>query len=192
MSERPISGRFRKPALTGHTRSGNLLKPLNDGLFRPIPSRLFPLCPLYQSGCLPTVSETVARETGGKALSVQARLSTKPTAYAAAILPLSRGSVAPVDLRAYRGIRFDVRGGTPALRLEARALGDRRFIAPVDAAPQWRTVEIPFSALQGQPPYRGKGPVAEWKGDDVQQLVFSAGGEAGGKVWFEIDNVGFY
>ncbi|MCA7024536.1 MULTISPECIES: amidohydrolase family protein [Stenotrophomonas] len=138
------------------------------------------------------VSETVARETGGKALSVQARLSTKPTAYAAAILPLSRGSVAPVDLRAYRGIRFDVRGGTSVLRLEARALGDRRFIAPVDAAPQWRTVEIPFSALQGQPPYRGKGPVAEWKGDDVQQLVFSAGGEAGGKVWFEIDNVGFY
>jgi len=138
------------------------------------------------------VSEVVARESGGNALSVQARLSTKPTAYAAAILPLSRGSVAPVDLRAYRGIRFDVRGGTPALRLEARALGDRRFVAPLQAGPQWRTVEIPFSALQGQPPYRAKGPVAEWKGDDVQQLVFSAGGEAGQKIWFEIDNVGFY
>lgn len=138
------------------------------------------------------VSETVARETGGNALSVQARLSTKPNAYAAAILPLSRGSVAPVDLRAYRGIRFDVRGGTPALRLEARALGDRRFVAPVDAGSGWRTVEIPFSALQGQPPYRAKGPVPEWKGDDVQQLVFSAGGEAGDKVWFEIDNVAFY
>jgi len=138
------------------------------------------------------VSEVVARESGGNALSVQARLSTKPTAYAAAILPLSRGSVAPVDVRAYRGIRFDVRGGAPSLRLEARALGDRRFLAPIDAAPQWRTVEIPFSALQGQPPYRAKGPLAEWKGDDVQQLVFSASGEAGQKIWFEVDNVGFY
>ncbi|WP_153191478.1 amidohydrolase family protein [Stenotrophomonas sp. MYb238] len=138
------------------------------------------------------VSEVIAREAGGSALSVQARLSTKPDAYAAAILPLSRGSVAPVDVRGYRGIRFELRGGTPALRLEVRALDGRRFAVPVEAAPQWRTLEIPFSALRGLPPYRAKGPLPEWKGDDVQQLVFSAGGAAGDKVWFEIDNVGFY
>lgn len=138
------------------------------------------------------VSEVVARESGGNALSVQAKLSTKPDAYAAAILPLSRGSVAPMDARGYRGIRFEVRGGTPTLRLEVRALDGRRFAAPVEAAPQWRTLEIPFGALQGLPPYRAKGPLPAWKGDDVQQLVFSAGGAAGDKVWFEIDNVEFY
>ncbi len=138
------------------------------------------------------VTEMVARESGGHALSTQAKLSTKDSAFAAAILPLSRGSVAPVDARAHRGIRFDLRGATPDLRVEVRALGNRRFYAPLEAQAQWRTVEVPFTALQGQPPYRAKAPLAEWKGDDLQQLVFSAGGEPGSKVWFEIDNVTFY
>lgn len=138
------------------------------------------------------VTEVVARETGGNALATQAKLSSKDNAFAAAILPLSRGSVAPVDARAHRGIRFELRGSSPELRLEVRALGNRRFTAALQAQPQWRTVEVPFTALQGQPPYRAKSPVAEWKGDDLQQLVFSAGGEPGSKVWFEIDNVTFY
>ena len=138
------------------------------------------------------VTEVVARETGGNALATQAKLSSKDSAFAAAILPLSRGSVAPVDARAHHGIRFELRGSSPELRLEVRALGNRRFIAPLQAQPQWRTVEVPFAALQGQPPFRAKASVAEWKGDDLQQLVFSAGGEPGSKVWFEIDNVTFY
>ncbi len=138
------------------------------------------------------VTEVVARETGGKALATQAKLSSKDTAFAAAILPLSRGSVAPVDATAYRGVRFELRGSAPELRLEVRALGNRRFIAPLQAGDAWQTVEIPFTALQGQPPYRAKAPVAQWQGNDLQQLVFSASGAAGSKVWFEIDNVSFY
>lgn len=138
------------------------------------------------------VTEVVARETGGNALAVQAKLSSKDSAYAAAILPLSRGSVAPVDASAYHGLRFELRGGAPELRLEVRALDNRRFVAPLQPQAQWRTVEVPFTALQGQPPYRAKAPVAVWKGNDLQQLVFSAGGEPGDKVWFEIDNVTFY
>jgi len=138
------------------------------------------------------VTEVVARETGGKALATQAKLSSKDTAFAAAILPLSRGSVAPVDATAYRGVRFELRGSAPELRLEVRALGNRRFIAPLQAGDAWQAVEIPFATLQGQPPYRAKAPVAQWQGDDLQQLVFSASGAAGSKVWFEIDNVSFY
>jgi len=138
------------------------------------------------------VTEVVARETGGNALATQGKLSSKENAYVAAILPLSRGSVAPVDARNYRGVRFELRGGASELRLEVRALDNRRFYAPVQAQSQWRTVEVPFSALQGQPPYRAKAPVARWKGDDLLQLAFSAGGEPGGKVWFEIDSVSFY
>ncbi|MCY1464419.1 hypothetical protein D9M71_824390 [compost metagenome] len=53
-------------------------------------------------------------------------------------------------------------------------------------------MEIPFRALQGQPPYRAKGPLPAWRGDDVQQLVFTGTGDAGAKIWFEIDNVRFY
>lgn len=138
------------------------------------------------------VTEIVARETGGNALATQAKLSSKDTAFAATILPLSRGSVAPVDARAYRGIRLELRGSAPELQLEVRALGNRRFIAPLQAGAQWQTVEIPFTALQGQPPYRAKAPVAVWKGDDLQQLVVSGSGEPGSKLWFEIDNVSFY
>ena len=138
------------------------------------------------------VTEVVARETGGHALATQAKLSNKDNAFAAAILPLSRGSVAPVDARMHQGVRFELRGSAPELRLEVRALDNRRFTAPLTAQAQWQTVEVPFATLQGLPPYRAKGPAAEWKGDDLQQLVFSAGGEPGSKVWFEIDNVTFY
>lgn len=138
------------------------------------------------------VTEAVAREDGGRALMVMARLSTKPSAFAAAILPLGRGSVAPADVRGYRGLRFEVRAGSGDLRVEARALDGRRFSAPVAAGGQWRTVEIPFAALQGLPPYRGEGPLPQWRGDDLLQLAFVMGGEPGGKVWFQIDNVGFY
>ncbi|MGV8959366.1 MAG: amidohydrolase family protein [Stenotrophomonas sp.] len=138
------------------------------------------------------VTAVVDRETGGKALLMQAKLSSKSRAYASAILPLSRGSLAPVDLRGYTGLRFDVRADTGGLQLEARALNDRRFAADVEAGARWRTVEIPFSALAGLPPYRADGPLPVWQGNDVQQLVFSANGEPGSKVWFEIDNVSFY
>jgi hypothetical protein len=137
------------------------------------------------------VTAVIDREQGGKALSMQARLSSKDDAYAAVILPLSRGSVAPVDLRRWRGVRVDVRGDA-ALTLEARGLDGRRWVAPVATSGGWQTLEIPFTALQGQPPYRAKGPLPVWRGNDVQQLVFSGTGQAGAKIWFEIDNVRFY
>lgn len=138
------------------------------------------------------ISQRRARSEGGHALLVQARLSHKPWAYAASILPLSQGSVVPVDARGFSGIRFDVRGAAPDFRLEVRALGDRRFRAPAVLGAQWRTLEIPFTDLQGQPPYRADGPVAQWRGDDLLQLVFVVAGEPGDAVWFELDNVGFY
>lgn len=137
------------------------------------------------------VTQVIAREGDGHALSVQARLSAKPDARAAAILPLSRGSVAPMDLSNWQGIRFEIRGGGK-LHLELRALGDRRFVAPLDAGGHWHTLEVPFKNLRGLPPYRAKGPAASWRGDDVQQVVFSASGKPGSKVWFQIDNIRFY
>src|SRR5690606_33388906 len=59
------------------------------------------------------VTEVVAREDGSHALSMQAWLSHKDRARAGALFPLSRGVVAPVDLRGYRGLRLEIRGGGP-------------------------------------------------------------------------------
>jgi imidazolonepropionase-like amidohydrolase len=138
------------------------------------------------------VTEIVAREGEGHALSMQARLSHKPKAYAGVIFPLSMGSVAPVDLRAYRGIRFDIRGGDGNERVELRGLDGRRWSAPVKLDPQWRSVEIPFAELKGLAPFGRDQPVAAWTGNDLQQVAFVAGGKPGEKVWFELDNLRFY
>lgn len=138
------------------------------------------------------VTEVVAREQGGHALSLQARLSSKSEAYASTILPLSRGSVEPVDLRGYRGLRFDIRGESRPVTLEYRGVDGRRWTHELLSGQGWTTVEVPFAVLQGQSPRRGEGVAPAWKGDDLQQVVFSIGGKPGEKVWFELDNVGFY
>ena len=137
------------------------------------------------------ISGVVAREAGGNALLVQSKLSTKDNAYAAVLLPLSHGSVAPVDARGKTGIRFEIRGAGQ-VRAEVRALENRRFAAPVAVSAQWQVVEVPFAALQGLPPYRATGPLPQWQGNDLLQLGFSVTGAPGAKVWFEIDNVSFY
>ena len=137
------------------------------------------------------VTEVVAREGEGHALSMQARLSHKEHARAGALFPLSRGAVVPVDLRGYRGLRFEIRGGRP-VQVEFRGLSDARWASEVEVGPQWQTVEIPFSQLDGLPPWRREGPGPKWSGDDVLQVGVFAGGEPGSKVWFQLDNVRFY
>ena len=137
------------------------------------------------------VTEVIAREGGGHALSMQAWLSHKDRARAGTLFPLSRGVVAPVDLRGYRGLRFEIRGGGP-VQVEFRGLSDARWARKIETGPQWRTVEIPFSRLEGLPPWRREGPAPKWSGDDVLQVGVFAGGEPGGKAWFQLDNVRFY
>ncbi len=137
------------------------------------------------------VTEVVAREDRGHALSMQAWLSHQDWARAGVLFPLSLGAVAPVDLRGYRGLRFEIRGrGT--LQVEYRGLSDARWARDIEAGPRWTTVEVPFSQLQGLPPYRREGPAPAWSGNDVLQVGFVARGEPGSKVWFELDNVRFY
>ncbi|WP_344760150.1 amidohydrolase family protein [Luteimonas lutimaris] len=137
------------------------------------------------------VTEVIAREGEGHALSMQAWLSHKEHARAGALFPLSRGAVAPVDLRGYRGLRMDIRG-RGGVQVEFRGLADARWASELDVGPQWRTVEIPFSRLEGLPPWRSEGPGPKWSGNDVLQLGVFAGGEPGSKVWFELDNIRFY
>lgn len=135
------------------------------------------------------VSQIIDREGGGKALSLSGKLSVKAEPQAAVILPLSRGSVRPVDARAYRGVRFEARGGEGRYRLMINTLAGR-WAAEVEVGPGWRTIETPFSAL-ARAPGRG-GAAGPWTGDNLVEVEFAVTGEGGQKVWLQLDNVTFY
>lgn len=142
------------------------------------------------------VSAVVARNPGNHALAVTARMARKAEPSAGVILPLSRGSVAPVDARAFKGVRFELRGdGDYAFKINTLT---GTWTADVSGTAQWRQIEIPFSLLQRQMPRssaggdeHGKAPV-EWSAKDLLEVEFGGKRPAGNKFWMEIDNVSFY
>ncbi|WP_309090163.1 amidohydrolase family protein [Phenylobacterium sp.] len=135
------------------------------------------------------VSQVIDRVGGGKALSLSAKLAVKEDPQAAVILPLTRGSVRPVDARAYRGVRFDIRGGEGQHRLLVNTLNGR-WAADVRAGPDWRSVEVPFSELKRAP---GRGAATgPWTGMDLTEVEFAGSHDGGRKLWLELDNVAFY
>jgi imidazolonepropionase-like amidohydrolase len=135
------------------------------------------------------VSQVTVRSGQDHALLVAARMATKEEPGAGVLLPLSRGSVEPVDGRAFRGVRFDVRGDGGAYGFSVGTLGGR-WRAPITAGPEWTTVEVPFSSLARAP---GRGPsTAVWTGADLIDLGFNGGRGPGQKIWLQIDNVTFY
>jgi imidazolonepropionase-like amidohydrolase len=126
---------------------------------------------------------------GGKALSLSAKLAVKEDPQAAVILPLTRGSVQPVDARAFRGVRFEVRGGEGQHRLLVNTLNGR-WAADVKVGPEWRTVEVPFTELKRAP---GRGAATgPWTGTDLTEIEFAGSREGGRKLWLELDDVAFY
>jgi imidazolonepropionase-like amidohydrolase len=134
------------------------------------------------------ISQIVPRENGGKALLVSARMAQKDKAYAGVAIPLTRGSVQPVDLRRFDGVRFDVKGaGDYTVRINGL---DGRWIASFTASDDWTSVELPFSALHAMSERQEAGAV--WTADGITQIEFGASRAPGDKLWFLIDNVQFY
>jgi imidazolonepropionase-like amidohydrolase len=136
------------------------------------------------------VTTLIDRENGGgHALNVAAKMSQKAKPNAGVIIPLTRGSIQPADLRAFHGVRFDIRAGAGAYGLSLNT-ADGRWTSEVAAGSAWRTVEAPFSALKffGR---RGAGAAA-WTGDDLVELEVTGAAPAGQKLWMQIDNVSFY
>jgi imidazolonepropionase-like amidohydrolase len=130
------------------------------------------------------ISQVIARGTDGHALSIAARMAMKSKAQAGVIIPLSRGSIQPVDARDFKGVRFEVRGdGDYALGVTTSA---GRWSAPFAAGSGWTTVEIPFTALKS---VRGQDA---WSGDDLTEVEIMGGREGGRKFWVEVDNLTFY
>jgi imidazolonepropionase-like amidohydrolase len=136
------------------------------------------------------VSQVIDRGAGGgKALSLAARMAVKDDPQAAVVLPLTRGSVQPVDARAYKGVRLDVRGDGGAYEVMVNTLSGR-WMAEVKATPEWKTVEVPFSALKR---VRGRGASdAPWSGTDLTEVEVGGERPGGQKLWLEIDNVRFF
>ncbi len=135
------------------------------------------------------VAQVINRTATDHALSIAARMSAKDDANAGVIIPLSRGSVEPVDVRAYKGVRFELRGDGKAYDLGVNTQNGR-WIAEVASGSEWATVEVPFSALK-RTSGRGAG-TGPWTGDDVLEITVDGGRPAGEKMWLEIDNLSFY
>lgn len=131
-----------------------------------------------------------ARAEGqGQALRLNARLAHKEAPYAGVLIPLSLGSVKPVDATGYQGVRFRVRGaGDYGFRVNTLTGSWRSTVA---AGPQWTEVAVPFASLEAVRP-RGQDAAPAWSGDDLVQVGLIAYGEGGQDVWFEWDDVRFY
>ncbi|MBI1685660.1 CIA30 family protein [Caulobacter hibisci] len=134
------------------------------------------------------VSQVIEREGGGKVLSVGARMAAKDDASAGVLLPLSRGSVVPVDASAFKGLSLALRGdgGTYVVAFNTAS---GRWQAKVKAGPQWTKVTLPFSAFV---PASTKGAVKTWSGTDLIEVGVEGERPAGAKLWFELDDVTFY
>jgi len=133
------------------------------------------------------ISQVITRGAEGHALSINARMAMKARPYAGVIIPLTRGSIQPVDARAFKGVRFEARGdGDYQLGVTATS---GRWTAPFAASAGWRTIEIPFSALK---PAGERGAKGAWTASDLTEVEFIGGRKGGEKLWMEIDNVAFY
>lgn len=135
------------------------------------------------------VSQVIDRKGGGKALALAARMAVEPDPQAAVILPLTRGSVQPADVTAFKGVRMEVRGDGGPYQVMLNTLNGR-WAAEVKAGPAWTTVEVPFGALTRR---AGRGPAnGPWTGTDVVEVEVGGTREGGRKLWLELDNVSFY
>ncbi|WP_303541391.1 amidohydrolase family protein [Sphingomonas natans] len=135
------------------------------------------------------VIDTVARENSGHALSMMGKMAIKPDAQIAVVLPLTKGSIQPADLRKYKGIKLDLRGDGP-YEVELNTLSGT-YSATIIGSAKWHTVDVPFADLKKQ---KGRAEFATtgWTGDDVTEIEIKAVRKGGEKAWLLLDNVGFY
>lgn len=142
------------------------------------------------------VSETMVRPPG-HALTVSAKLSVKPDATAAVVFPLSRGAVTPVDARAFQGLKLEFRGEGGPYTLAVRTVTDR-WSASIPAGADWHAVSVRFDAMRrdrGASDEGGAAPApagASWTPADLLAVEVTGQGEAGGKIWFQLDDLTFF
>jgi len=125
------------------------------------------------------------------ALTALARMSSAARPFVRVQVPLTRGAVEPADARAWRGVRFDVRGDGGPYRLIVPTRGVRDsayFQTSFTAAPAWAKVSVDFASLRQA---ETKAPAA-WTGADLLMLSFEIARAPGEFGWLELDNIRFY
>ena len=132
------------------------------------------------------------RDANNHALSALAQMSVQARPFVRLNVPLSRGAIEPVDVRAFRGVRFDVRGeGDYRLVIPTREVRSTQayFQAPFTANAKWETVSIEFSALKSGTQNNSQ---LVWTGADALLLSFEIARPAGATGWLELDNIRFF
>jgi len=134
------------------------------------------------------VSQVMDKGDGDLVLSVAAKMAVKAEPDAGILLPLSRGSVEPVDASAFKGVSFDIRGdgGTYVVTINTVS---GPWTAKVTAQPSWSKVTAPFSSFVRAGKGKGEGA---WTGADLLEVGVGGSRPAGRKLWFELDDVTFY
>ncbi|RKF23329.1 amidohydrolase [Altericroceibacterium spongiae] len=134
------------------------------------------------------VTNLVPRKEGGQALLLTAHMSPDDDAEGGVLIPLSRGSVQPMEAGDHAGIRFELKGeGTYSLVVNTL---HGQWVAQVEGKPEWTSVQVPFSALESA--RSGRFAPETWTGKDLTEIGVIAHRPAGASAWAEIDNVGFY
>jgi imidazolonepropionase-like amidohydrolase len=130
------------------------------------------------------------REGGGHALSMMAKMAVKDDPQASVVIPLTRGSIVPADIRQYKGVKFDIRGDGP-YEVDFNTL-DGTYTATVTGTGKWQSVSVPFGDLkrakEGRPQFKADG----WTGNNVTEIQIKAIRKSGEKAWMNLDNVSFY
>ena len=134
------------------------------------------------------ITQILPRDGGGHMLALSARMAVKDDPYAGFAVPLTRGSVVPVDVSAYRGVRLEVKGDG-AYRVRINGL-DGSWEADVAAGAQWATLELPFAAMKAVAGGRQAGK--PWTGDGITQIEIGGTRPGGERMWLQVDNISFY
>ena len=135
------------------------------------------------------ISLVAPEADGDNALRLAARMSVKEDPHTGVILPLSRGSVQPVDARAFKGLAFGLRGDGGPYRVMIRTVGGW-WQTEVQAGPEWASFTVPFSDLRPAPGWRRA--ETPWTASDLLEVQFGGGRDAGETLWLEVDDVRFY
>lgn len=137
-----------------------------------------------------TLVSLVAPEVGGgHALRLAARMSIKESPHAGVILPLSRGSVEPVDASAFQGLSFRGRGDGGEYLVMVRTVAGW-WVKPVVAGQEWSEVRVAFADLAPIPGWRS--PSAGFEPTELLEIEFGGGRAPGELLWLEIDDVEFF
>lgn len=102
--------------------------------------------------------------------------------------PLTPGGRS-IDLSAYRGLRFLVRGSGGSFQAGVRLAGGSNFMASFTVVDDWRSVEIPFDTLHLSGPAHQE---ADWSAKDAAWIGFTTEPGFLGQFDIEIDSIEFY